>query len=486
MAATIGRYLPSLLAEATGGVDFENDVFRVLLLRETALPDLSNDSTRADILADELPTGGGYTTGGQFVEITPSLDGQGGVLSLAIAGVSWPGADFSTQAAVYYRDSGTGLPADDLLIAGYEAGEILTPVGEQFDLPAMELPRVVGAPSAGGGGHVIQDEGVDLPQRANLNFNGAGVEAADDAENDTTTITIPGGVVGPPQPHAASHGAGQPDEITPASIGAAADGAAPAAHAASHGAGQPDEITPASIGAATAAQGAKADTAVQPDDLATVATTGAYGDLSGLPTLGSAAVTDATDYATAAQGATADAAAADLQKNHRAIILATSMNAAVANSAPDGTIDFATSNNKQDVVLFDSVTQQSRYIVFPFPRSWDPATNGRFQVTVISPAGSTPGDTATVGVAANFVPNGSSDLDIAFPALTTAALIMPGVGEARESAWASFTPGSAHATDCLIAIRLSRPLGGTMAEPLPVLSVQVEWDLLTPAPGPSI
>jgi len=414
MAATIGRYLPSLLAEATGGVDFENDVFRVLLLRETALPDLSNDSTRADILADELPTGGGYTTGGQFVEITPSLDGQGGVLSLAIAGVSWPGADFSTQAAVYYRDSGTGLPADDLLIAGYEAGEILTPVGEQFDLPAMELPRVVGAPSAGGG-------------------------------------------VGPPQPHAASHGVGQPDEITPASIGAA-----------------------------TAAQGAKADTAVQPDDLATVATTGAYGDLSGLPTLGSAAVTDATDYATAAQGATADAAAADLQKNHRAIILATSMNAAVANSAPDGTIDFATSNNKQDVVLFDSVTQQSRYIVFPFPRSWDPATNGRFQVTVISPAGSTPGDTATVGVAANFVPNGSSDLDIAFPALTTAALIMPGVGEARESAWASFTPGSAHATDCLIAIRLSRPLGGTMAEPLPVLSVQVEWDLLTPAPGPSI
>ena len=396
MAATIGRYLPSLLAEATGGVDFENDVFRVLLLRETALPDLSNDSTRADILADELPTGGGYTTGGQVVEITPSLDGQGGVLSLAIAGVSWPGADFSTQAAVYYRDSGTGLPADDLLIAGYEAGEILTPVGEQFDLPAMELPRVVGAPSAGGG-------------------------------------------VGPPQPHAASHGAGQPDEITPASIGAAADGAAPAAHAASHGVGQPDEITPASIGAATAAQ-----------------------------------------------GLTADAAAADLQKNHRAIILVTSMNAAVANSAPDGTIDFATSNNKQDVVLFDSVTQQSRYIVFPFPRSWDPATNGRFQVTVISPAGSTPGDTATVGVAANFVPNGSSDLDIAFPALTTAALIMPGVGEARESAWASFTPGSAHATDCLIAIRLSRPLGGTMAEPLPVLSVQVEWDLLTPAPGPSI
>ena len=52
----------------------------------------------------------------------------------------------------------------------------------------------------------------------------------------------------------------------------------------------------------------KADTAVQPADIATVATTGAYADLSGLPTLGTAAATDATDYATAAQGALADTA----------------------------------------------------------------------------------------------------------------------------------------------------------------------------------
>ena len=59
---------------------------------------------------------------------------------------------------------------------------------------------------------------------------------------------------------------------------------------------------------ATAAQGSLADSAVQPADLATVATTGAYGDLSGLPTLGTAAATDATAYATAAQGSLADSA----------------------------------------------------------------------------------------------------------------------------------------------------------------------------------
>lgn len=41
---------------------------------------------------------------------------------------------------------------------------------------------------------------------------------------------------------------------------------------------------------------------------ATVATSGAYADLSGKPTLGTAAATAATDYATAAQGAIADSA----------------------------------------------------------------------------------------------------------------------------------------------------------------------------------
>ena len=59
---------------------------------------------------------------------------------------------------------------------------------------------------------------------------------------------------------------------------------------------------------ATAAQGALADTAIQPADLATVATTGSYNDLSNLPTLGTAAATASTDYATAAQGALADSA----------------------------------------------------------------------------------------------------------------------------------------------------------------------------------
>lgn len=47
--------------------------------------------------------------------------------------------------------------------------------------------------TSAGGGHVIQDEGLDLTQRTNLNFVGDGVTASDDAGNDATVVTIAGG-----------------------------------------------------------------------------------------------------------------------------------------------------------------------------------------------------------------------------------------------------------------------------------------------------
>ena len=70
---------------------------------------------------------------------------------------------------------------------------------------------------------------------------------------------------------------------------------------------------------ATAAQGTLADSAVQPGDLATVATTGAYSDLTGKPTLGTAAATDSTAYATAAQGTTADTNDGDIDDLYTAL-----------------------------------------------------------------------------------------------------------------------------------------------------------------------
>ena len=47
--------------------------------------------------------------------------------------------------------------------------------------------------ASGGSKHVIKDETISLPARANLNFTGAGVNATDNAETDSTDITIAGG-----------------------------------------------------------------------------------------------------------------------------------------------------------------------------------------------------------------------------------------------------------------------------------------------------
>lgn len=59
---------------------------------------------------------------------------------------------------------------------------------------------------------------------------------------------------------------------------------------------------------ATAAQGTLADSAVQPADLGAVATSNSYDDLDDLPTLGTAAAEDVGYFATAAQGTLADSA----------------------------------------------------------------------------------------------------------------------------------------------------------------------------------
>ena len=55
-----------------------------------------------------------------------------------------------------------------------------------------------------GSGHVIQDEGTPLTNRANLNFVGAGVTATDNPGNSSTDVTIPGGGGGSPATSAAA------------------------------------------------------------------------------------------------------------------------------------------------------------------------------------------------------------------------------------------------------------------------------------------
>ena len=55
------------------------------------------------------------------------------------------------------------------------------------------LQRFLPGSAGSGSGHTIEDEGTPLTQRTSLNFVGAGVTVTDDAGNDATVVTIPGG-----------------------------------------------------------------------------------------------------------------------------------------------------------------------------------------------------------------------------------------------------------------------------------------------------
>lgn len=89
------------------------------------------------------------------------------------------------------NDDGTptsGLPAASTPLDGTEL-VALVQVGVDVQATAQDIADLGG----GGGGHVIEDEGTPLTQRADLNFVGAGVTVTD--AGGKTVVTIPSGAV---------------------------------------------------------------------------------------------------------------------------------------------------------------------------------------------------------------------------------------------------------------------------------------------------
>ena len=92
-------------------------------------------------------------------------------------------------------DSTTGKIIIDVALGAADKSLTITNTA-LTDNRSIVFPDASGTVSLGGGSaHVIQEEGSPLTARANLNFKGAGVVAADDAGNDATTVTISGSSV---------------------------------------------------------------------------------------------------------------------------------------------------------------------------------------------------------------------------------------------------------------------------------------------------
>lgn len=103
--------------------------------------------------------------------------------------------EYHTPLSVYDKVAAPGVGDDSG--DGYEPGSRWVDV--TADKYYVCLDATLGAAiwlevgAAGGSGHTIQDEGSDMTARANLNFVGDGVTVTDDAGNNATVVTIPGG-----------------------------------------------------------------------------------------------------------------------------------------------------------------------------------------------------------------------------------------------------------------------------------------------------
>jgi hypothetical protein len=202
-------------------------------------------------------------------------------------------------------DDANGLPIADEIV------ELTTPPTVLADLADISVGS-----GASDGDVLVYDSANDEWVAEALSI------AWDDVTGKPATFT--------PGTHASSHHTGGGDAIAPADIGAAAathshawgditsgvpSSFTPSAHKASHATGGTDALSPADIGAAAsshthpasditsglatvATTGAYSDLSGTPS-LATVATTGAYSDLSGKPTLGTAAAAATTDFVAA-------------------------------------------------------------------------------------------------------------------------------------------------------------------------------------------
>ena len=92
---------------------------------------------------------------------------------------------------------GSGRPPSTETIVAREANFIRNlPSGEPIILPnysgVKDFARKDRNVSVGAG-HTIQDEGVNMNTRTNLNFSGAAVALIDDVGNDATIVSITGG-----------------------------------------------------------------------------------------------------------------------------------------------------------------------------------------------------------------------------------------------------------------------------------------------------
>ena len=103
----------------TGGVDFDTDTFKILLVTSSYTPNKDTHQDRADI-TNEVANGNGYTTGGGTTAVTVTEDSTNDRIDVAFGDVSFTSSTITAAAGVIYKSTVTA--ADYTLIAYLDFG----------------------------------------------------------------------------------------------------------------------------------------------------------------------------------------------------------------------------------------------------------------------------------------------------------------------------------------------------------------------------
>lgn len=129
----------SALDEAvTGGIDFDTDTFKIMLVTSSYTPDKDTHTVRTDV-TNEV-SGTGYTSGGDTTAVTVTKDTANDRIDIAFGNVSWANSTITASAGVIYKSTGTA--STDLLVAYLDFGGNVSSTSGTFQVTVTSPLRL--------------------------------------------------------------------------------------------------------------------------------------------------------------------------------------------------------------------------------------------------------------------------------------------------------------------------------------------------------
>jgi hypothetical protein len=118
---------------AEGRIDLDTDTFYIMLLDSGYTPNKDTHNRRDDIEADEVPNGSGYTTGGQAVTVTCTLDTANDREDVSFTDLTWTSSTITARYAAIYKRRGGASSADEL-VCWFDFGGDISTTGGTFSV----------------------------------------------------------------------------------------------------------------------------------------------------------------------------------------------------------------------------------------------------------------------------------------------------------------------------------------------------------------